>query len=177
MKKQIEIFNRTLTWIRTNALDGKGICVTSKIPKIYPEVTGYYIPSLLQWGERNLAISFAKNLINIQKPDGSWYDPDDVAPYIFDTAQILKGLVAVQTILPGAKESIIKGCDWIISRMTDEGRLVTPSQGAWGNDETFCSELIHLYCLTPLVDAGNLFGREDYIEAANKIKEYYYFGK
>ena len=92
---------------------------------------------------------------------------------MFDTAQILKGLVAVREILPEVDTAIVKGCDWVISCMTEEGQLVTPSQGAWGDDETFCSELIHLYCLTPLMDAGRIFERDDYTQAATKIKDYY----
>lgn len=52
-------FNNAINWIKNNAIDYHGIAVSSNIKKIYPEVTGYYIPSLLQWGERDLAISFA----------------------------------------------------------------------------------------------------------------------
>ena len=57
--------------------------------------------------------------------------------------------------------------------MQPNGRLTTPSKQAWGDNEDFCSELIHIYCLSPLREAGRIFDRSDYIEAANKILEYY----
>lgn len=167
------VYDKAKKWIENNTLNGNGITVTHKERVIYPEVTGYYIPTLLNIGDKDRAIAFAKYLMSIQKEDGSWYDMHDEAPYIFDSAQILKGLVAIRDILPEADEHIIKGVDWILSQMTEEGRLVTPNKDAWGSDDTFCSELIHTYCLTPIRDAGILLGRNDYVEKANKIKDYY----
>lgn len=170
---KLDYFNRAILWIRNNTISGNGITVTSKEKVIYPEVTGYYIPSLLQWGERDLAISFAKYLCSIQKEDGSWYDSADREPYVFDSAQILKGLVAIRKIMPEVDDHIIKGCDWILSNMQPDGRLTTPSKDAWGNDEDFCSELIHIYCLSPIRDAGKIFNRPDYLDAVNKVLNYY----
>lgn len=166
-------FNRTINWIHNNTIDGKGITVTSKKQVIYPEVTGYYIPSLLQWGEKELACAYAKHLCSIQKADGSWYDFDDKDPYVFDSAQILKGLVAIRQIMPEVDEHIIRGCDWILSNMQPDGRLTTPSKGAWGNSEDFCSELIHIYCLSPIREAGEIFNKPEYLEAVDRILAYY----
>ena len=95
------------------------------------------------------------------------------APYIFDSAQILKGLLAVREIYPKVDNHIIRGCDWILQQMTEEGQLVTPVKDAWGDDIRTCSELIHMYCLAPLVQAANVFNRPDYEEKAYKILEYY----
>lgn len=173
MKNKVYLFDRAMRWIKANTIDGNGITVSTKERVLYPEVTGYYIPTLLQWGERNLALSYARHLCAIQKEDGSWYDSRDHAPYVFDTAQILKGLIAVRDILPEVDEHIVRGCDWMLSRVSQEGRLVTPAKDAWGNDEAFCSELIHTYCLTPLVDAARIFEKGIYREAAFKVKEYY----
>ena len=170
---KLDNFNRAILWIRNNTISGNGITVTSKDKVIYPEVTGYYIPSLLQWGERNLACAYAKYLCKIQKENGSWYDPTDTAPYVFDSAQILKGLIAIRKIMPEVDGHIIKGCDWILSNMQTDGRLTTPDQGAWGNNENFCSELVHVYCLSPIRKAGHIFNRTDYLEAVNKILSYY----
>ena len=172
-KNYISNFNRALQWIDRNTIDGNGIAVSSKKQVIYPEVTGYYIPTLLQWGERERAIAYAKHLCSIQKEDGSWYDPSGSAPYVFDTAQILKGLLAIRKFLPEVDGHIKRGCDWILSNMQPDGRLTTPDKGAWGNDENFCSELVHIYCLSPLRDAGEAFDRQDYREAVAKILAYY----
>ena len=42
----------------------------------YPEVTGYYIPTLMRWGFTDQAESYAKWLISIQHSDGAWYDTE-----------------------------------------------------------------------------------------------------
>lgn len=173
MTNCVRNFEKALEWIKTNTISGNGIAVSSKEQIIYPEVTGYYIPTLLEWGERDLACAYAKYLMHIQKEDGSWYDSLDKEPYVFDSAQILKGLVAIRDIIPEADEHIKKGCDWILSNMQPDGRLTTPNKEAWGKDENFCSELVHLYCLSPIRDAARIFGNLDYEEKVNKIIAYY----
>ena len=173
MKNKLDCFIRSLDWINKNTIDGNGITVTSKERVVYPEVSGYYIPTLLQWGERERAVAYAKYLCCIQKEDGAWYDSKDEIPYIFDTGQILKGLVSIYPMMPEVKENIIKGCDWIITNMTPEGRLLAPGKDTFPKDEDFYSELIHLYCLSPIKKAGELFVRPDYIEDVDKILSYY----
>lgn len=173
MNTKIEYYNKAIEWIKNNTINGQGITVTSKKKIIYPEVTGYYIPSLLVWGEKEIAISYAKYLCSIQKEDGSWYDSTDSAPYVFDSAQILKGLIAIRKILPEVDTHIIKGCDWILSNMQENGRLTTPNKDDWGDNENFCSELIHIYCLSPIRDAGKIFDKKEYLEAVDKILAYY----
>lgn len=173
MADKIQSFNSAMSWIKRNTIQNKGISVTNIKKIIYPEVTGYYIPTLLMWGERDLAIAYAKYLCSIQKPEGAWCDYDNKNPYVFDSAQILKGLLSIRELLPEVKNVIIKGCDWILSNMQSDGRLVTPSIDAWGSDENFCSELVHIYCLSPLKEAGEIYNRKDYLEAVNKILTYY----
>lgn len=173
MKNKVKLFKKVLNWVNANTIDGNGIAVTSKERVVYPEVTGYYIPTLIQWGERDLAVAYAKHLCSIQKEDGSWYDSENKAPYVFDSAQILKGLVAIRSILPEVNSHIIKGCDWILSNMLSDGQLTTPSKDAWGNDENFCSELIHVYCLTPIREAGKIFDKPEYLKAVDKTLTYY----
>lgn len=173
MESKIHIFNKALAWIKTNTISGKGIAVTSEKKVIYPEVTGYFIPTLLLWGERELAASYASYLCSIQKPDGAWHDYDDKDPYVFDSAQILKGLISIRDLLPMVDDHIMKGVDWILSNMQPDGRLITPNQDAWGTNEDFCSELVHVYCLSPIRDAGRIFNRPDYLAAADKILHYY----
>lgn len=168
----IRLYNRAIEWIKNNTLDGQAIICNTDKRKGYPEVTGYYIPTLLKWGYRDLALSYAKWLCSIQKEDGSWYDTDDIAPYIFDTGQVLKGLIAIRSSYPDVDSHIAKGCDWILSNMQECGRLVTPTTDAWGNEKV-CSELIHLYCLSPLVQAGEILDQPFYRESAYKILNYY----
>ena len=131
----------------------------------------------------DIAVDYAKWLIDIQKPDGSWYDSEDNDPYVFDSGQILKGLIAIRNTITkqGLKfeyplgvidNAIQKGCDWVLSNMTEEGRLTTPSTDDWG-DNGDCDDLIHIYCLSPIKEAGNIFNRQDYIDKVNRILNYY----
>lgn len=172
----IEVYKRAIGWIKNHSIDGHAIMCTSERKKAYPEVTGYYIPSLISWGYRELALNYAEWLLQVQKEDGSWYDTNDRAPYIFDTAQILKGLIAARELYKNTDyidNAIQRGADWILSCMTTEGQLVTPDKECWGNDESMCSELIHLYCLSPLVEAGKLYHKEEYVEKARQILNFY----
>lgn len=172
----ISIYNSAVNWIKRNTIEGHAIICNTGKKKGYPEVTGYYIPTLIRWGYRDMAIKYAEWLLNIQKQDGSWYDTDDQAPYIFDTAQILKGLLAVWDIYPDKKaveQAIVRGVDWILSCMTQEGRLITPDETCWGDNKDMCSELIHLYCLSPIIEAGNRLHNEEYGQKAKRILEYY----
>lgn len=171
--KNDDIKLNAVEWIEKNTIKNSGILVTSKKRVIYPEVTGYYIPTLLKYKMNDLAISYAKYLCSIQKKDGSWYDSENKQPYVFDSAQILKGLIAIRDILPEVDENIVRGCNWLLSNMQEDGRLTTPDKTAWGKNEDFCSELIHIYCLSPLKEAGVIFNNDYYVESVDKILNYY----
>jgi len=171
-QSNINVYNKAINWIYANTVGGKAIINNTGCPKAYPEVTGYYIPTLLQWGQRDLAVSFARWLCSIQKEDGAWYDTDDKMPYVFDTAQILKGLLAVRGIIPEVDIHIKKGCNWILTQMLPTGRIVACDEQVWGDKRTL-SELIHIYCLSPIREAGEVFGVEEYKEAAKKALNYY----
>lgn len=168
----IDIYNRAIKWLKSNIVENKGIINNSGMKKPYPEVTGYFIPSLLQWGYRDTAVSFAKWLCDIQKPDGSWYDTEDKQPYIFDSAQILKGLLSIRHLYPEVDANIRRGCDWILSNMNEDGRLPSPRENDFGDGKTY-GEIIHIYCLSPLVEAGEIFHMPEYIEKAYRILTYY----
>lgn len=169
------VYNRAIDWINNNTISyeiGKAIANSSKIQLGYPEVSGYYIPTLIRWGKRDLAIEYAKWLVSIQKDDGSWYDTYDKEPYVFDTAQIMKGLISVRKIYPHVDDSIVKGCNWLISHIDEEGRFRADDEHIWKSSSAY-SELIHLYCLSPLMEAGKIFNNEEYISKARLSLEYY----
>lgn len=170
--KYIECCEKARKWIYEHSVKGKGIINNTNFTEPYPEVTGYYIPTLIIWGERELAKTYALWLCSIQHEDGSWYDTEGKFPYIFDTAQILKGLIAARQLGINVDDNIKAGCEWIISNINTEGRLITPTKEAWGESGT-CSELIHLYCLSPLIEAGEIYNNKKYIEMARKVSRYY----
>ncbi len=163
---------KACAWIKKYTIAGGGIVNNSNLPESYPEVTGYYIPTLMRWGFRDTAEAYGKWLCSIQHSDGAWYDTAGKDPYVFDTAQILKGLLAVRDRVAGADEAIRKGCDWILSNIDKNGRVHTPSKEEWGADG-ICSELIHLYCLSPLLEAAEVYGNRAYREAAERAADYY----
>ncbi|WP_418791074.1 methyltransferase domain-containing protein [Phosphitispora sp. TUW77] len=167
-------FNKALKWVKVNSITGKGIKVTAQSKEVYPEVTGYFIPTLINWGERELALQYANWLKSIQKPDGSWFDPFGKNPYTFDTGQILKGLLALLEHSPNFKEPIIKGCDWIMSQILESGQVITPDASAWRlPGGRVVPEAIHLYALEPLRMAGNIWGIRDYSNAVDRAINYY----
>ncbi len=167
----IELFCKAEAWIQKHSIPGEGIINNTSLPKAYPEVTGYYIPTLMAWGYRDRAVAYAKWLCSIQKEDGSWYDTMNIEPYVFDTAQILKGLLAVRELYPEAERHIRRGCGWLLTNVKEDGHLTTPNQSMWSPEE--CSDLIHLYCLEPLYMAGKVYEVPAYVEAAEKVKFYY----
>lgn len=172
----LSVYRNARKWIYTNTVPGKGIRPSvglddTKTDIAYPEVSGYYIPSLLHYGFRDLAKQYAKWLLSIQHEEGAWYDYLDKAPYVFDTGQILKGLIAIYPIMPEVKDSILKGCDYILSQIRPDGQLPSPSLEFW--PEGICTELIHLYCLKPLIDAARIFGCPRYETEARRVLAYY----
>ncbi len=161
-----------LSWIRANHLPGGGIRVESRHRYAYPEVTGYIVPTLLAYGDEELATELTEWLLCIQRPDGSFTDPDQGRSYVFDTGQALRGLLAMCGKVAGTEEAARRAADYLVGAMIDEGRGGFPAQYT-GTD---CPEPVQLYVLPPLVDAARRLGRVDgvrYGEAAHRCAEYY----
>ena len=183
-KKKIEsrpdylgVYKKAIGWIEANTIvekTGKSIINNTNCPKGYPEVTGYYIPTLIRWGYRELAIDYAKWLISIQHDDGSWYDTFDQMPYVFDTAQILKGLLAAYSIWPdeNVKNAIIKGAMWLAGNIQHDGRFKAADESIWKMPKAY-SELIHLYCLSPIREVGIQFSKLELLEMVDLSIDYY----
>jgi malonyl-CoA O-methyltransferase len=163
-----------LKWIDGNKIIGAGIPVSNVLRTPYPEVTGYFIPTLLNFGQSEPASQFARWLMSIQKADGSWSDPSGATSYTFDSGQVLKGLLAILPRLPEAEDAIRRGCEWMLAQIKPDGRVTTPDKGSWilpGGEEV--SENIHLYTLEALRNAGALFKEPRYIEAVERALAYY----
>jgi len=168
-RKQKPSYERAMDWFKANMVPGQGIIVHTKQPVPYPEVTGYFIPTLYNWGEKELARTCTKWLMSIQLPDGAFPAPDGV-PYTFDTAQIMRGLCAALGDVDGAETSLRRASDWMLTQMDTSGRLKTPSTELWTD---IASDLIHTYALPPLAQAGKLLGVKEYTDAANFVLAHY----
>lgn len=73
--------------------DNKGVYFSSKNHQRYPEVTGYFIETLLKWGYTTKAKGWFYWLCFLQNKDGGWQIPTLSGPSVFfDSAQIIRGI-------------------------------------------------------------------------------------
>ncbi len=160
---------KALDWFKNNMVEGKGIIVNSKLREPYPEVTGYFVPTLYALGETELARVCTRWLMSIQDENGAFPAPDGT-PYTFDTGQIMRGLCAACGDVEGAEEALKNGADWLLTQIDADGRLNTPSTELWGD---IANDMIHTYVIPPLKEAGHKLGNEEYSKAADFILSFY----
>jgi len=90
--------NKALDWLEAAELPTGGIACwqdqNGHFLKAYPEVTGYLIPTMLDYDLFDLAVRCADWLASIQEPDGSYRGLDGVKRS-FDTAAVIEGLGAI----------------------------------------------------------------------------------
>ncbi|HHE05105.1 MAG TPA: methyltransferase domain-containing protein, partial [candidate division WOR-3 bacterium] len=96
----------------------------------YPETTGYIIPTMLRlwkrygWKEAlNSALRAGNWLLRIQNKDGSYWEPDFRKPMVFDTGQIIFGLLSLYRTTKKQEflETAIKAGNWIVSLQNEDG--------------------------------------------------------
>lgn len=159
---------RALQWIRAHEKPSGGIRVHSTHNAAYPEVSGYLVPTLLQYGERELAIRLMYWLLRIQRVDGSFPGPDDGKSYVFDTGQVLRGLLAGINFVEGALDAARRAADFICSQLADDN-----TQGFHKQYNGDISESIHLYVLPALLETAKVFDDERYRRAAEQCANFY----
>jgi len=159
---------RALAWIRANELPTGGIRVHSGHTRAYAEVTGYLVPTLLQYGERELAMRLSRWLVCIQRPDGAYADPDHGTSYVFDTGQVLRGLLAVAELVPQALRAAQRAAEYLLAHMVDEGK-----HGFGARHSSSVPESVHLYVLPPLLDAAEVLQKPEYGAATKSHLKYY----
>ncbi len=166
-------YEAAVNWLVAHRIPESGIAITNSDPRPYPEVTGYLIPTLLRAGEIQLAITLADWLISIQSPDGGFHGTDG-SEHLFDTGQVLRGLLAVVGLVPGVETHIRRAAEWLLGSC-DEGGVIRPFPGsAWSKIYSKrISENIHLYVLPPLLEAGRILDEHRYTECALKSLDYY----
>jgi malonyl-CoA O-methyltransferase len=169
LRKPKTSFQKAMQWFKANLVQGKGVVVNSRQRVPYPEVTGYFVPTLYQWGETELARTCMRWLTSIQLSDGAFPAPDGI-PYTFDTAQVMRGLCAAYTHGEPVDQALLRAADWMLTQIAPDGRLGTPSTELWGD---IANDLIHTYAIYPLVQAGELLGRPRYGEAGRFVLSYY----
>jgi hypothetical protein len=166
--------DRAVAWVRANRLPGGGIRPHHKSSVATMEVTGYLIPTLKAVGETKLATELALWEASVQAPDGSFAAPGEKVPYTFDSAQVIRGFLAVVDEVPALEKNLRRACDWVANQIRGDGRVTTPSYDAWKLDDggTF-TDYAHLYVLPPLLEAGRKLREPAYTRAAERGMEYY----
>ncbi|MBI3637920.1 MAG: glycosyltransferase [Candidatus Rokubacteria bacterium] len=159
---------RALAWLRAHEARDGGILVHSVHERAYQEVTGYLVPTLLAHGERALAERCVRWLVRIQRADGGYAAPDGT-PFVFDTAQALRGLLAATSLVEDAAAAAARAADYLCAQAVDGGR------GGFGPrySDGIIPEPIHLYALPPLQAAAQALRTPRYATVADAALTYY----
>lgn len=165
--------DRAIDWFKANRAPDGGIVPHNGLAVGSQEVTGYIIPTLYNVGERDLALDLARWQASVQRPDGGFSAVDGVA-YTFDTAQAIRGYLAVLDDLPDLEPNIRRACNFIVGQIGRDGRVHTPSYDQWScADGSTFSEYANLYVLPPLLTAGRWLQEPAYVDAASRALAYY----
>ncbi len=164
---------RAIQWIKNHRVPGSGILPHHKHNVATQEVTGYLIPTLYYLGEKE----FAKDLVtweaSVQRPDGAFVAVDNT-PYTFDTAQVIRGFLAVLDEMPELEHNLRRACDFVESQIAPNGEVLTPSYGMWMlPDGGVLSEYGNLYVLPPMLEAGRKLSEPRYVDAARRGIDYF----
>jgi malonyl-CoA O-methyltransferase len=143
--------------------------VASGHPNAYPEVTGYLVPTLLGYGQVDLARRLVEWLLCAQRDNGAFTDPDVGADCIFDTGQVLRGLLAARDLVLEANPAARRAVEYLQSQMLEGGSKGFRLSYADGE----IPESVELYVLPPLVEAAKIFHLPELAAAATRCFEYY----
>lgn len=166
-------FEKALNWLKQNTVNGAGVSVSNKNKRPYPEVTGYFIPTLIRWGEFDLAKTYIEWLLKVQHQDGSWGDADNDQSYAFDTGQIIKGLMAYSLKFPNKNidAAINKACDWMCACVAEDGSPAVPDIKGWGKSNV--PPGILLYAYQAVIEAGKYYENDNWINKSNRLVSWF----
>jgi len=111
--------HKATQWINNNSTDHY-VHISSVQRKPYYEVSGYYIPTLLNYGFREKAMGFAEHLAAVQLNNGAWKPS-----IVFDVAQIIDGLSEFSNKY---SINIERAANWILTKCED-GKFIDPYNG------------------------------------------------
>ena len=164
-KAILKSYDAALNWVKEFTLPESGISTTSIQRVSYAEVTGYLIPTLLDCGEFKLARQYANYVQFVQRPNGSFCGTDG-GEYVFDTGQVLKGLLRMAILFPVYESAARKAADYILSCMTEDGSIRSVYQGDVHHQ-------VHIYILSALKDAAHILKSSVYLDAYERSKTFY----
>lgn len=143
----------------------------------YPEVTGYIVPTMWDFGHllqsedlRARAVRMADWLLEIQQPEGGWEggaQGDGLPPLVFNTGQVIRGLWRTydETGDDRYLEAARRGADWIVSVQDPDGSWTTQNHRG-------LKRVYDTYVAAPLTRLGLAVGSDEYLEAARRNCEF-----
>jgi rhamnogalacturonyl hydrolase YesR len=180
IKEKEQALDLNIQWLlkaktKTNAHGMGTYYITKGWTSPYPETTGYILATLARYAfyypEQKQNIHQVMNecadwLVTIQKPSGGWqsgYVHQDKTEVVFNTGQVLRGLLVAFEIDPDEKytTSMIKACDWLVNTQEENGSWLKTAfmQQPRVYDSYVSHPLLQVYALT---------GKEAYKNAAIK---------
>ena len=165
---------KALDWVKKNRIPHGGVVVHHQTKDVSEEVTGYLIESLYNAGEKEFAFDLARWEASVQRPDGAFVAPGTKDPYTFDTAQVVRGFLAVVDEKPEFKPNLLRACDFIAGQIDATGEVHTPIYNAWTfPDGSKFSDYCNLFVLYPLIQAGRKFKVAQYEDAGIRALNFY----
>lgn len=137
-------------WLLSQSPDG--VCVSSKNRSRYPEVTGYLIPSIIQWGNFFLAEQYLNWLLTQQLANGGFSAPGHSKAFIFDSGQILRGLLCFRE--RNEVQAAIRKVFSYLKKQSEQGSFRQQYKGE-------ISENVLIYVLPPLIEAAAFLDERD----------------
>jgi malonyl-CoA O-methyltransferase len=163
---------KALKWFRENTARSGGIMIHDSSEDAYPECTGYTIPTLIDCGYRKFAVKLGKWLESVQTSTGGIIGAASDRVFLFDTAQVLRGYLALCKTGEDFHESAKKAAACLYKGLLENGvRGFEPQYDSYGSGAI--PESIMLYALPPLVEAGEMFDIPEYLVAVNNCVEFY----
>ena len=157
--------------ISIEAQDGSmAVQVSDKNKNPYPEVTGYLIPTLLRYNEKEIAGKYTRWLVSNQNPNGSWPESGSPNENPFDVGQCIRGLTAMYMAdenKRGLKDMIKRAVNWIVNHSNDFDGIPIPV--SWNE----VHPMTMLYAIAAVREAAQVFGYNEWKEWAVNKFEYY----
>lgn len=160
---------RACNWMLQNQQENGGVSVFLGALEEYPEVTGYIIPTMLQYGFRDEAMAMAQYLNSVANSDGSFNSAGAERVYLFDTAQALRGLNAIRKITSRYTELQQKTAEYLFGVLRKHDGIFPKSYG----DDAIVPETIMLFALPPMLEYARLAGSEEKAALVHKAVKLY----
>ena len=168
-------FEKLIHWVSKHRPAEGGVMISTGKRTIYPEVTGYFIPTLLQIGEHAMADEFGMALVSAQYDDGSFGLGGQ--GFVFDTAMVIRGLNDLVIRQPKRKEfvqTLNASCRWLTQEIDSATqRWVVPAGNIWGlpSGRGRVSEGIHLLGIVPLRKCGQILQNKEYVRVSEEMEK------